>query len=92
MTIPDLSELLNTVAGNDPLTFTCRCVLGEERTYTTTNYTVYGNAAWANCPTHDALGRTQEDAEFDERYPQQHIAFLDGYGEGTGEANHGNQD
>ncbi len=80
MTIPELAGLLKTISGDDELTFRCFCT-GEERTFTTANYTVIGNAAWATCPTHDATRRRRDEAGFDEQMPQHHVVLLDGYGE-----------
>ncbi len=76
MTIPDIAQLLNMVSGMDELTFQCFCT-GEERTFTTANYTVLGNTAWTTCPTHDAARRRRGEAAFDESLPQHHVVLLD---------------
>lgn len=78
--IPDIAQLLKTISGDDELTFRCFCT-GEERTFTTTDYTVLGNTAWTICPTHDAARRRRDESGFDEQLPQQHVVLLDGYGE-----------
>ncbi len=79
-TIPDVSSLFNLLSSMDELTFLCFCA-GEERTFTTANYTVLGNTAWTTCPTHDAARRRRDEAGFDEQMPQHHVVLLDGYGE-----------
>ncbi len=79
-TIPDVSSLFNLLSEMDELTFRCFCT-GDERTFTTSYYTVLGNTAWTTCPTHDAARRRRGESDFNEHLPQQHVVLLDGYGE-----------